>query len=595
MEDQPLVADAQPHAERGGELVAEGVGVVAQQPEVGEAEEREAEAQRLKRGEKYGLGVEDRTVRAHEVLAQRPKAVFGGEAHGLVTARAAVPALGVVERQELTDAVAAEDEEVREPPQVDVRGAAAPDSGRGVDVAADGCRARQVARTREAAAHDPRTHIDPVVEFTPRVAAGELGAVSRGEVLADAEAVHEVRGVELLAVETQPHEQVVRVVEEGVVRGRHLGAPAVARTEVTPREEDARCDGGQVARASDPCVDRLHAHQPRGVAIDEVALLLQAVVLRADFVVGGADELLVQPHAQLRFVEVAARREVRRVECSQQVGDLVLDDAPAESEVAAIEIGVQLQFVARAEDVGVVDSEHRVSAPPERGVGTDGPAVARAHHDVYHGGVLRIGYQLDGRIGEVVARAQQLLVADQERGVHTVAGAEQQVAPHDPLVRERMGVVARAFEPVAVRIEDLCPSDVDASHGAARIGRVEAALVDHASAGRGVDRGAPEEELVEHARHGPAAALGLDAVVESEVVFAQDVDAVLRSVASGQTLRASVCGAYAVEVGQPRAVCSRTIRRGNLRRPLQLRPCGRAVRCGVGCPRGGMLGRRLCG
>ena len=72
-----------------------------------------------------------------------------------------------IERQELTDAVAAEDEEVREPPAGRCpRRCGSRLRSRGRCKAADGCRARQVARTREAAAHDPRTHIDPVVEFT---------------------------------------------------------------------------------------------------------------------------------------------------------------------------------------------------------------------------------------------------------------------------------------------------------------------------------------------------------------------------------------------------------------------------------------------
>ena len=91
----------------------------------------------------------------------------------------------------------------------------------------------------------------------------------------------------------------------------------------------------------------------------------------------------------------------------------------------------------------------------ERSVYGDGPAVARLYGEVYLCGVERVGLYGDVHVGDVAARAQQLLVAHDELRVEGIARAEEQVAADDPLAGQHVGVVAGAFEPVAVFVEDL--------------------------------------------------------------------------------------------------------------------------------------------
>ena len=91
----------------------------------------------------------------------------------------------------------------------------------------------------------------------------------------------------------------------------------------------------------------------------------------------------------------------------------------------------------------------------ERSVYGDGPAVARLYGKVDLCGVERVGPYGYVHVGDVAARTQQLLVAHDELRVEGIARAEEQVAADDPLAGQHVGVVAGAFEPVAVFVEDL--------------------------------------------------------------------------------------------------------------------------------------------
>ena len=134
----------------------------------------------------------------------------------------------------------------------------------------------------------------------------------------------------------------------------------------------------------------------------------------------------------------------------------------------------------------------------------------------------------DVDLGDVRARAQQLLVAHDELRVEAVAGAEEQVAADDPLTGEEVEAVARAFEPVAAGGEDLFALDDDVADGLACVAGELAAFVADALVPGGVGFGVCREPAVEHARHGVAVALGAETVVEAAVaLFADARDAVV--------------------------------------------------------------------
>ena len=125
-ENQTFVLEPDAQSERGEEVVLEDVGRVADEPHVEKSEEGNAESERLVGGEEHRFGVEHHAVRTRDARLERFESVFAGEAHDFVAARIAVPSLGVVQREELSDAVAAIDVEVREPLQVDIHGAVVP-------------------------------------------------------------------------------------------------------------------------------------------------------------------------------------------------------------------------------------------------------------------------------------------------------------------------------------------------------------------------------------------------------------------------------------------------------------------------------------
>ena len=80
-----------------------------------------------------------------------------------------------------------------------------------------------------------------------------------------------------------------------------------------------------------------------------------------------------------------------------------------------------------------------------------------------------------------------------------------------------MGLVGRAFEPVAAGFEDLFPLDGDVADGFSRVGLQQAAFVGYATAHRRVEHGLYEKHPVEHAGHGTAAGFRLDTVVQALV------------------------------------------------------------------------------
>ena len=131
--------------------------------------------------------------------------------------------------------------------------------------------------------------------------------------------------------------------------------------------------------------------------------------------------------------------------------------------------------------------------------------------------VHRVGEHRDVDVRDVVARADQLLVAHDELRVELVARAEQQVAPDDAVAGEHVGFVGHAFEPVAAGVENLLAFDGDVADGFPGVGFQQAALVGDAAAHRGVEHGFYEEHSVKHARHGAPAGFRLDAVVEALV------------------------------------------------------------------------------
>ena len=336
--------------------------------------------------------------------------------------------------------------------------------------------------------------------------------------------------------------------EGGVVLRTDLGPQTEMGPAVTARNVDARTDRCDVFRAAAPNVDRVDFAQLRGVAVDEVVLLLHLFVGCAHFVVRGFDELFAEAELELRIVEIAPRGEGGRVEGPQEVRNFVFHDVASVAEVVAVEVGLDAQFVARAEDVGVVHREHGAALAVESGVGTDGPAVAGVDHDVDDRRVQRIGHYFQFGVGDVGARAEQLFVAHQNLRVYLVARTEQEVAADHAVAREHVDVVARAFEPVAVGREDLFACNGDFADGLACIGLEEAVFVEHAPVVRRVEYGADEKHLVEQARHGPAARFGGDAVVETPVALGPLEDGRVRRVASGP----AECG-YAFERVEPDA------------------------------------------
>ncbi len=301
--------------------------------------------------------------------------------------------------------------------------------------------------------------------------------------------------------------------------GGHLGAEADARVVVARREEEARPRGAEVARVATPQVEVAGLDQQLRVGLDEAVLRLDVAVGDAHLVVGGAEELLAQPQAELRVVEVAPGRKVGREEAPQQVGELVFEDVAPVGEVAAVEVGLHAEEVARAQQVGVVEPHHGAPLAVQRAVDGDRPAVACADREVDAHGVERVAPHLDVDVGEVGARAQQLLVAHDQLGVEPIARPEEQVAADDPLAREDVDAVAGPLEPVAARPEDGGADDADLAHGGAGEALERAALVDDAPRER-VDDRAAEEHAIEQARHGAAAGLGADAVVEASVALA---------------------------------------------------------------------------
>ena len=122
-------------------------------------------------------------------------------------------------------------------------------------------------------------------------------------------------------------------------------------------------------------------------------------------------------------------------------------------------------------------------------------------------------------VGDVGPRAEQLLVAHDQLRVDLVARLEEQVAADDPVARQHVYLVARTFEPVAVGVEGMLTLDGDVAHGFSRIGFQQAAFVQYAAAECGVQHGLYEKHSVEHARHGAAVGLGLDAVVQPLIAF----------------------------------------------------------------------------
>ena len=263
------------------------------------------------------------------MLLERLQSVYAGHADYFVAARAAVPALRIVEGQKLADAAAFEHEQVREPLQVHVHRTMAPHAGCEVDIASQRDTSHDIAYRAESAGRIGHAQIHFVVEFSPRVSADQLGLVTRRKVLPCAESVDHVGRIELLTVETGPEEHGVVVVQRGVVVGGDQRPPAETGVAVASREIYARIDGADIARLAAPCVQIADLDEQRSVEVDHVALRLDVAVRKADFIVRRTYELLAQPHVQLRVVEVASGRKIRRVETSQNVGDFVFDDVAA--------------------------------------------------------------------------------------------------------------------------------------------------------------------------------------------------------------------------------------------------------------------------
>ena len=445
------------------------------------------------------------------------QAVGAREADALVAARRTVPALRVVEGEELADAAALEQEKVGEPPQVDIYGAALPHAVFEVYVASEREAAHDVAQSAETTRFVTRAEVEGVVEFAPRIARRHFGLVTRREVLARTESVDHVGRVEFLAVEPPADQQGVLVVQRGVVVRGHEGSAAHAPVVVASREVSARSDPAQVVRVTAPDVEVALLHQQRRVLFDHVALGFDVAVRESYLVVRRFEEVLAHAEVERRVVEVASGAEFGGVEGTEQVGDFVFDHVAAVGEVLAAEVGHEFEFVARPEDVGVGKPHHRPAFGMPSSVDGDGPAVARGDQEVHACRVRRVGEHRDVDVRDVVARADQLFVAHDELRVEFVSGAEQQVAPDDAVAGEHVGLVGRAFEPVAAGIENLLAFDGDVADCFSGVGFQQAAFIGHAAAHRGVEHGFYEEHPVKHARHGAPAGFRLDAVVETLV------------------------------------------------------------------------------
>ena len=410
-------------------------------------------------------------------------------------------------------------EQRREPAQVDVHGTLRPLTRRQIDEAAQRKAAHEITRAGESAGLVAQTHIHVLAELPPRIPPDQLGLVAGGQILPRAEAVDHIGGVELLAVKPQPDQHVVGIVKSRVVSLRHVGTERVARETVTRREEDARTDRTNVARTPSPDVEALRLGQVGGVAVDQIILRLDVVVGDAQFVVGRQDELLAYADAQLAVVEIAARRKVGLVERPQEVGDVVRDDVASVAEIVAAEIGRNAQAVARAEDVGVGETDHRPALAVQRRIGADRPAVARTQRDHHARRVERIRCQLHRRIRDIGARTEQLEVAHQQLRSDRIPGFEEQVAPQHPLARHHVQFVARAFEPVAVGGEHRILRDDHLADPPAGVTFELPALVQHPSVGCRIEYGVDEEHPVEQTRYGTARRLRTDTVVETLVAL----------------------------------------------------------------------------
>lgn len=323
--------------------------------------------------------------------------------------------------------------------------------------------------------------------------------------------------------------------------GRAAAEPGIA---VTARQEDARVYGADVARFAAPYVEVADFHEQRGVEVDHVAFRFYVAVREADLVVRRPDELLAQPEVQLRVVEVPACREVGRVECPQHVGYFVFHDVAAVGEIPAAEIGLEFQGVARAENVGVRKPDHGAPFAVYACVDADRPAVARADDHIHTGRIERVGYDDHLGIGDVGARAQQLLVADDQLGIELVARLEQQVAPDNPFAGQHVGLVACALEPVAARVERHHALDGDVAYGFPGIRFQQPAFVQYAPVHRRIEYGFDEEHPVKHARDCAAVGFGLYAVVEALVALrGRRVQAVGGEPAGGDPVRRPHAGA----------------------------------------------------
>ena len=410
-----------------------------------------------------------------------------------------------------------EQKEVREPAQVHVDGTPLPHAVRGVDVASERGSAHDVADRAETSGLVAQTQVDGIAEFAPGVSGYRFGLVSGGEVLASSESVDHVGGVEFLAVETQPEEQGVLVVQCGVVLRSDFGAQGGPAVIVTSGEVCARLDGAQIAGVSGPGVEVPDLDEQRGVLLDHVAFVLDVVVGESDFVVGRFEELLPESDVEQRAVKVASGIELCGIEAPQYVRDLVFDHVSAVGEVPAVEVGEEFEAVSGSEDVGVGECDHGTAFGADGSVGGDGPAVAGRDDEVHARGVDRIGLYGDVDFGNVAPGADELFGADDELRIELVSGFEEQVAADDAVAGEHVCVVCGAFEPAASGVEDLLSFDGDLPDGFAGEGFQQAAFVAELSVRGSIEDGFDEHQVVEHARDGASACFRLNAVVESVV------------------------------------------------------------------------------
>jgi len=270
-------------------------------------------------------------------------------------------------------------------------------------------------------------------------------------------------------------------------------------------------------RVASPGVEVALLDEQRRVRLDHVAFGLVVAVGEAQFVVRAFEELLAHSQFERRVVEIASGGEFGGVEGSQQVRDFVFEHVAAVGEVRTAEVGHEFQTVARAEDVGVGEPDHRPPFGVQGAVGRNGPTVACRDEEIDARGVQRVGQHGYVHVGDVAARAQQLFVPHDELRIESVARAEEQVAPDHPVARQVVEFVARAFQPVAAVVEHLPPFDGDVADRLACVGGQQQALVGDAAVRGGVQHGPHEKHLVEQVRHAAAFGFRTDAVVETGV------------------------------------------------------------------------------